>query len=71
MTVVAMTLKSYLFVILNYFKFRISNACAEGRNNKIEIVKEMACAFCDRDHCKIVIYFHSGGLDLYVRAGNP
>ena len=50
---------------MTYFKHRISNATAEGLNSKIQMVKEMACGFRNREHYRIAIYFHCGGLDLY------
>jgi transposase len=61
----AKTLKAHLPNILTYFKHHISNATAEGLNSKIQMVKEMACGFRNRDHYKLAIYFHCGGLDLY------
>ena len=61
----AKTLERYLPNIMTYFKHRISNATAEGLNSKIQMVKEMACGFPNREHYRIAIYFHCGGLDLY------
>lgn len=61
----AKTLDKYLPNIVTYFKHRISNATAEGLNSKIQMVKEMACGFRNRDHYRIAIYFHCGGLSLY------
>ena len=61
----AKTLKTHLQNLLTYFKHRISNATSEGLNSKIQIVKQMACGFRNRDHYKMAIYFHCGGLDLY------
>jgi len=46
---------------------RLTNATAEGLNSKIQMVKEMACGFGNREHYKTAIYFHCGGLDLYPR----
>jgi transposase len=63
----AKTLRRHLPNILTYFRHRISNATAEGLNSKIQTVKEMACGFRNREHYKIAIYFHCGGLDLYPR----
>jgi len=63
----AKTLKCHLPNILTYFKHRISNATAEGLNSKIQMVKEMACGFRNREHYKTAIYFHCGGLDLYPK----
>ena len=61
----AKTLKGHLPNILTYFKHRICNATAEGLNSKIQMIKQMACGFRNRDHYKLAIYFHCGGLDLY------
>jgi transposase len=61
----AKTLDKYLPNIMTYFKHRISNATAEGLNSKIQMVKEMACGFRNREHYRIAIYFHCGGLSLY------
>lgn len=61
----AKTLKAHLPNMLTYFKHRISNATSEGLNSKIQIVKQMACGFRNRDHYKLAIYFHCGGLDLH------
>jgi transposase len=65
MVAAAKTLKHHLKNILTYFKHRITNAVAEGLNSKIQMVKEMACGFRNREHYKTAIYFHCGGLDLY------
>lgn len=51
--------------VLTYFKHRITNAVAEGLNSKIATIQKRACGFRNRDHFKIAIYFHCGGLDLY------
>ncbi|NLV44879.1 MAG: ISL3 family transposase [Candidatus Hydrogenedentes bacterium] len=61
----AKTIKVHLPNILTYFKHRMTNAVAEGLNSKIQMVKETACGFRNRDHYKTAIYFHCGGLDLY------
>ena len=63
----AKTLKSHLPNILTFFKHRITHAVAEGLNSKIQMVKQMACGFRNREHYKKAIYFHCGGLDLYPR----
>ena len=62
---VAKTLKAHLPNILTYFNHRISDATAEDLNSKIQVVKEMACGCRNREHYKLAIYFHCGGLDLY------
>jgi transposase len=64
----AKTLKRHLPNILTYFKHRITNATAEGLNSKIQMLKLMACGYRNRDHYKIAILFHCGGLDLYPHA---
>jgi hypothetical protein len=46
---------------------RLTNAGAEGLNGNVQMVKEMACGFLDREHYKIAIYFRCGGLDLHPR----
>lgn len=61
----AKTLQTHLANIMTYFTHRISNATAEGLNSKIQMVKEMACGFRNREHYRLAIYFHCGGLDLY------
>lgn len=61
----AKTLDKYLSNIMTYFKHRISNATAEGLNSKIQMVKQMACGFRNREHYRTAIYFHCGGLNLY------
>ena len=63
----AKTLQAHLPNILTYFRHRLTNATAEGLNSKIQMVKEMACGFGNREHYKTAIYFHCGGLDLYPR----
>jgi transposase len=63
----AKTLHAHLDNILTYFQHRLTNAGAQGLNSKIQMMKEMACGFRDREHYKIAIYFHCGGLDLYPR----
>lgn len=51
--------------VLTYFEHRITNAVAEGLNSKIATIQKRACGFRNRDHFKIAVYFHCGGLDLY------
>jgi transposase len=61
----AKTLKRHLQNILTYFTHRVTNALGESINSKIEKIKKTACGYRNRDHYKIAIYFHCGGLDLY------
>lgn len=63
----AKTLQRHLGGVLNYVTHGITNACAEGLNSKIEMVRKMACGFRNRAHYRTMIYFHCGGLDLYPR----
>jgi len=65
----AKTLKRHLSNILTYFRHRITNAVTEGLNSKIQMIKQMACGFRNREHYRKAILFHCGGLDLY--AGTP
>ena len=51
--------------VLTYFKHRITNAVAEGLNSKIATIQKRACGFRNRDHFKIAVYFHCGGLNLF------
>jgi len=62
---VARMFRKYLRNILTYLKHRITNAVSEGINSTIQTIKKMACGFRNREHFKIAIYFHCGGLDLY------
>lgn len=67
----ARTLKSHLGGVVAFFKHRITNACVEGINSKIETIKKMACGFRNRENYKTAIYFHCSGLDLYPRVRAP
>ncbi|MGE5622774.1 MAG: ISL3 family transposase [Bacillota bacterium] len=61
----AKMIAAHLPNILTYFTHRITNAVAEGLNSKIATVQKRACGFRNRDHFKIAVYFHCGGLHLY------
>lgn len=61
----AKTLKTHLAGVLNSVTKRVTNACAEGLNSKIEMVKRMSCGFRNREHYRTMVYFHCGKLDLY------
>lgn len=54
-----------LSLTFNFFRRRITNAVSEGFNSKIQTTKKMAYGFRNREHSKIAIYFHCGGLQLY------
>lgn len=62
---VARMFHKYLGNILTFIKHRITNAVSEGVNSTIQTIKKMACGFRNRDHFKLAIFFHCGGLDLY------
>ena len=61
----AKLLARHLPNVLTYFKHRITNAVAEGLNSKIATIQKRAGGFRNRDHFKIAVYFHCGGLNLY------
>lgn len=50
------TLNQYKTGLLNYFKHRISNAAAEGINNKIKTMKRQAYGFRDMEYFKLRLY---------------
>jgi transposase len=54
----------YLNQIMSYFRHRITNAVSEGLNSKIETLRKQAYGFRNREHFKISVYFHCGGLTL-------
>ncbi len=62
---IARMFRKYLGNILTFMKHRITNAVSEGINSMIQTIKKMACGFRNRDHFKLAIFFHCGGLDLY------
>lgn len=53
---VVKTLHRYKIGLLNYFKHRISNAGAEGINNKIKTMKRQAYGFRDMEYFKLRLY---------------
>ena len=64
---VARMLKRHLANVLSYCRLWVTNATAEGLNAKITAIKNRACGYRNREHFRIAIYFHCGGLDLYPR----
>ena len=64
---VALTLQRPLDGVLRYCQHRITNGVAEGLNSKIMTIERKACGFRNAQHFMIAIYFHCGGLALYVR----
>lgn len=63
----AKMIKARLSNILTYLKYRVTNATTEGLNSKIQWIRYTARGFRSREHFKMAIYFHCGGLDLYPR----
>jgi len=61
---VARMFRKYLKNIMTFFKHRITNAVSEALNSTIQTIKKKACGFRNREHFKIAIYFHCGGLNL-------
>lgn len=62
---VAKMMKRHATNVFTYFRHRVTNAVAEGINSKIQTIKKRAYGFRNREHFKLAIYFHCGGLDLY------
>jgi len=66
----AKTIKRHIENIVTYARHPVTNALGESLNAKVEKVKRLACGFRNRDHYRMAIYFHCGGLDLYPRRTN-
>ncbi len=49
------TIKNYLYGIVNYFKYRLTNAASEGFNTKITVIKRRAYGFRDLEYFKLKI----------------
>ena len=52
---VVKTIRSYLYGISNYFKYRLTNTASEAFNNKINIIKRRAYGFHDLEYFKLKI----------------
>ncbi len=52
---VVRTVKTYFFGIQNYFKHRVTNAGAEGINNKINVIKRKAYGYRDLEYFMLKI----------------
>lgn len=50
------TMQHYFYGILNYFRYRMTNAIAEGFNTKINIIKRRAFGFSDLEYFMLKIY---------------
>jgi transposase len=62
---VAKMFKRHLPQILTYFVHHLTNALAEGLNNRIASLVKKAYGYRSRVRFKTDIFFHLGGLDLY------
>jgi transposase len=63
----ARTLKRHEAGLLSFFANRITSAGAEGVNSKIQAIRFSARGYRNRENFKTAIYFHCGGLDLYLK----
>jgi transposase len=63
----AKSLQAHIENILTYAQHKVTNAIGESINSRIEKMKRLACGFRNREHYRIAILFHCGGLDLYPR----
>ena len=61
----AHTLKRHWQGIANAIVRRLTNACTEGLNSKIEKVKRDAFGFRNKERMRTAILFHCGGLEMY------
>jgi len=52
--------------VLTYFTHRITNAVAEVINSKIQTIKKATYGFRSFENFKTAIFFHCGGLRLYL-----
>ena len=59
-------LRRHLNGLLNYSRHRISNACAEGFNSAIQLIKANARGFRNFENYRARILFYCGKLDLSV-----
>lgn len=50
------TIRNYFYGILNYFRYGMTNAIAEGFNTKINIIKRRAYGFKDLEYFMLKIY---------------
>lgn len=62
---VAEMFKNHLEGILNYIRYKITNASSEGMNSLIQGLKSIARGFRNFNNFRIAILFHYGKLDLY------
>ena len=53
---VVKTIQNYMYGILNYFRYGMTNAIAEGFNTKINVIKRRAFGFRDVEYFILKIY---------------
>ena len=63
---VARTIREHLWGIINAIVLKADNGRSEAMNRKIQQIKSRACGFRNRERFRNAIYFHLGGLDLYL-----
>ncbi|MFH2020091.1 MAG: ISL3 family transposase [archaeon] len=56
---VVKTIQNYMYGILNYFRYGMTNAIAEGFNTKINVLKRRAFGFRDLEYFTLKIYQNS------------
>ena len=59
-----LTVKRYLWGILNAVRHHETNGMLEAKNNSIQRIKRMACGFRNKKRFRYAILFHLGKLDL-------
>lgn len=67
----AQTLRKNLEEILNYWKWRVTNALLEGLNNLIQMAKRRARGFRNNEYFQTIIYLVAGKLDLGAVCAKP
>jgi len=60
----ALTVKRYLWGVLNAIVHGVTNATSEAINGRIQWIKKTACGFRNRERFREAILFHLGGLEL-------
>lgn len=68
MKTLALTLKRYLWGILNAIVHNVTNATSEAINGRIQWIKKSACGFRNRARFREAILFHLGGLDMMPKS---
>jgi len=64
----AHTIKNHWNGVVNAIVHKVSNACTEGLNSKIEKIKRDAYGFRSKDKFRTAILFHCGNLSMYPNA---